>query len=931
MLKDLVYLSGIDEAYSEYVGLKDDIFFLFEIIKELDKRIFNYKKISCNFTYNDIAKFTDDLLSEEKYADIQASLRRQFKYIMVDEYQDSLINSLLKHTEEVDSHLFCVGDVKQSIYAFRNSKVELFRNRQALYENDLDSSSTVIHMNKNYRSGKNLLNDINYLFINYMRIDNGKINYLDLNEQLHYDDDKNVYNLKYDDFKVKRYLPKFDTNKYIEARMIASDIKRKVESGYLVYDKANKIRPCKYSDFAIIVRTKKGFNMYQKLFYENGIPLNLKVDDVLTEVDAIIVLQTIFALVDYRINKTENADIKHLFASLARSYIYEYSDELLHNILTSKSLDSIYNDKIMKDINEFVSMNKDNFFDAIFLNAINYFGIIKKLNKIGNLSDNVNKIESLYDLVLNQKNNGEGLRDFVELFKTLSKNRIDLSGITNYENDNAVDMMTIHASKGLERKVVYLPTYYNKQPKGPSDKPDYIFSKELGIILPNYLNEINYQTILYEFYDKLLEENTEDDDEFVRLMYVAFTRAENTCIIVGKENKGLYDVYANLPYYYEIDKEFLEKYRVTISSDLIDEYNDSVNNIIDGYDLKKLDLSQLDEYQIDYYHKVFDTLLYSLHSYHFDVIDRINEIMISHYVKILRELKVEDMHNKLALMYGFKLGFYDINSFDELYEKICYLNELNEGEEDDDSDEEDLTDITESELKVTLENFISSIVDKGSINDARYLVYAFDNPKFYFEQNYSYYGFIDSKEYIIPDNLSEKGSKPNINIDSYTLNDDLIEYEDKKAFRASIKIASDEEKEIREKLDYGIYLHHLLELVDFNTLDTSFIKENKDRELIEKALKLPVFSNIKKAKVYREYGYYDNLYDTIGSIDLLYVLDGIYYIIDYKSSDIDKEGYITQLHTYQRNVMEKFNIDSSKIKLYLVSIEKSIYKEVEVE
>lgn len=916
LLPKVFEVYDLNTLYEEYYSFKDDISLMLEIIKKIDEKVFDYKKISGNYTYNDISKFTNDLLTNEKYYDIQEALRNQYKYIMVDEYQDSndyqesLIDSLISLCKSgKQSHLFCVGDVKQSIYAFRNSNVELFRNRQTLYSND-NTDNIVINMNYNYRSGEGLINDINYLFSNYMRLDNGGIDYTLNGEKLHYDKDKNVYSKKYDNFKIERILPRFEGGKEFEANAIVSDIKNKIENKYLVYDKKEGIRPCRYSDFAIIARTKNGFTMYQKLFYENNIPLNIILKDELTNIDAVIMLQSLFNLINVRMNNDENGDIMHLFASVARSYIYEYSDDSLHKILVDKSMKSLYDDKIMKDVDSFIKKNKDNEFDIIFLNAINHFKVIEKLNLIGNVIDNVNKIESLYNLVLNEINNGEGLNEFIELFKTLSKNNLKINTETNIENSNAVDMMTIHASKGLERKIVYLPTYYNKSPN-KSDGTDYIFSKKLGIILPNYLKEGEPTTILNSFYDVLSKESKVESDEFVRLLYVAFTRAENTCYIVGNETSGLYEVYDGLPYYYEIDNEILDKHNSIIGVDLIDKYYNSIKYISDSCNIGRISIDSLDENQINIYNYMFNKYFTNIVNYHNNTVGLIMDRLGNYYIDYINNSP--DIITYICKIYGLFTGYNDINDLDDLTVKL--YGELN-----------DINRVKTHEKALLFYNGLEA--KPNSQVNLRYLSYVVDSPKYLVECNFSFYGFKDNKRYIDIDNLSKNDNIPNIDLSNYAIDNEEIKFDKLISSRASIKLSTDEEKEIREKLDYGTYLHHLLELIDFKTKDTSYIKDIKAKELIDKTLKLEVFDDLDKASVYKEYEYYDNLYDTVGSIDLLYIKDGIYYIIDYKSSDIDKEGYINQLHTYQRNVMEKFNIDSSKIRLYLVSISKQSFIEV---
>ncbi|MBO4667411.1 MAG: PD-(D/E)XK nuclease family protein, partial [Bacilli bacterium] len=132
-------------------------------------------------------------------------------------------------------------------------------------------------------------------------------------------------------------------------------------------------------------------------------------------------------------------------------------------------------------------------------------------------------------------------------------------------------------------------------------------------------------------------------------------------------------------------------------------------------------------------------------------------------------------------------------------------------------------------------------------------------------------------------------------------------------------------------LTRGVYLHRLMELVDFVSKDTSFIKNEKDRKLIDNVLSNPVFDDLSKAKIYKEYGYFDEAMQTTGFIDLLYFKDNECYIVDYKSRSIDDEAYERQLRVYQRNVQYLFNINKEHMHLYLLSLSENRIKEVKPE
>ena len=149
-------IEDVDAEINKLKYFKDDISILLEIIKKLNKKLDDYKRITNSFEFNDILLMAVSLLTNPKYEKEATKIRKQFKFIMVDEYQDTndfqeaIIDSLLLPKEDgTSAHLFCVGDAKQAIYAFRNSKVELFTNRQKAYSGGEDNQ--VILMHKNYR------------------------------------------------------------------------------------------------------------------------------------------------------------------------------------------------------------------------------------------------------------------------------------------------------------------------------------------------------------------------------------------------------------------------------------------------------------------------------------------------------------------------------------------------------------------------------------------------------------------------------------------------------------------------------------------------------------------------------------------------------------------------------------------------------------
>ena len=171
-------------------------------------------------------------------------------------------------------------------------------------------------------------------------------------------------------------------------------------------------------------------------------------------------------------------------------------------------------------------------------------------------------------------------------------------------------------------------------------------------------------------------------------------------------------------------------------------------------------------------------------------------------------------------------------------------------------------------------------------------------------------------------------------IDQLPVDDSIITFPTIIKERASKQRHYDESVEDTipdQVLTRGVYLHRLMELVDFVSKDTSFIKNEKDKKLINNVLSNPVFNDLGSAKIYKEYGYYDETLQTTGFIDLLYFKDNECYIVDYKSRSIDDEAYERQLRIYQRNVELLFNINKEHMHLYLLSLSENRIKEVQPE
>ena len=106
------------------------------------------------------------------------------------------------------------------------------------------------------------------------------------------------------------------------------------------------------------------------------------------------------------------------------------------------------------------------------------------------------------------------------------------------------------------------------------------------------------------------------------------------------------------------------------------------------------------------------------------------------------------------------------------------------------------------------------------------------------------------------------------------VDDTILEFPVRVKERASKQPVVEEDPAMTAALDRGVALHRYMELLDFKTLDLSYIQDPKDRRLMERVVSIPVMAAAKGANVYPEYGYYDTQLETSGFIDLLYEKDG---------------------------------------------------------
>ena len=509
---------------------------------------------------NDVMDFSDlerkmlDLLKQEE---IINDFHNTYKYIFVDEYQDinpmqdELINTLLSNS----GNLFMVGDVKQSIYGFRQSTPELFIQAYKNYKENT-ALGTAFDMNINFRSAPEILRFNNEIYSYLMTEQAADIDYANTSqfkpkredfpktqavEILIADTDHEPNNLAEQGiYNIKTHLnPSTTISPHtMEINLVVEKIRGLIGSEF--YDSSTKqIRKLEYSDIAILSRDIGGEKVQElaKTLNQNNIPVSIIKKTNLKESEGVNKILSLLRIINHTAG---DIDYAYLFTSPLVNIDY---NELLQ-IHTNHKL-SLYENLI-----EYINNNNDNLSVKIKygFNLCDELRIVSSTLNVAELIDVILNKYHLRQYLLASPKGHEQVNILDEFLSTLSseekvlsiskfidlveKNLDSVNETISRDSINSVTIQTIHASKGLEYPVVIL---FNsgKQFRYIKDSSDLNFDLDLGIGMEYYdLNARKRQESPTRYAIKLKNREKSYKEE-LRLLYVATTRAKNKLIITG--------------------------------------------------------------------------------------------------------------------------------------------------------------------------------------------------------------------------------------------------------------------------------------------------------------------------------------------------------------------------------------------------------------
>lgn len=527
----------INDIKNDIYSTKDTVLTILDIIKEFLLEIEKYKKENDIYTFNDISKLSIKILKENE--NIREELKNSFKEIMIDEYQDT--NDVQETFIGMisNNNVYMVGDIKQSIYRFRGSNPEIFKEKYSNYSKDIGGYK--IDLIKNFRSRSEVLDNINKIFCLIMDYNLGSAEYSVSHQMVYgntaYDTEK-VNGFNYN-FRVLEYLNKQKESGFsdieVEIFTIAKDIKNKLDNNFQVFDKEDgKLRNATYNDFVIILDRSKYFDDFKKIFEYFDIPLTILKDGKLNSTTDILLIKN---LVDFIIKIKEDVydiDFKYDFISIARSFLYEYSDEYIFDIVTNNKIKetTIYNDlsTLSDKLNSYTS-------SLLFNDILDVTDFYNKLNKVGDYEEVNVRLKTINSLSSSLSSLGLSIMDFRDYLTDIIENDEDIKYATYTKEGNSVKILTIHKSKGLEYPICYFADL-DHEFNTSELKDKFIVDKKYGLIVPSNLEEID-NSLIKEMYK--YDFNREEVSEKIRLFYVALTRAREQMIIVlpDKETRTL--------------------------------------------------------------------------------------------------------------------------------------------------------------------------------------------------------------------------------------------------------------------------------------------------------------------------------------------------------------------------------------------------------
>ncbi|MGM9891814.1 helicase-exonuclease AddAB subunit AddA [Limosilactobacillus sp.] len=527
--------------------------------------------------FNDLEHYAYQILTppedQPDWQELVAKLKQHYQEIMVDEYQDTnrLQEAILRRLTDQDRHnMFMVGDVKQSIYRFRQADPSLFLTKYQRYRQD-DQGDEAIVLGENFRSMKNVTDFTNLLFSQLMGADVGEIDY-DEDAHLKYaatdydtaDNQPQPTEIMLYDANADQSAPHEDEKLAGELRMVGMRIKQLVENGDQLFDRqSGQMRPVSYGDIVLLERTKSINNTLMAEFSKLDIPLTVHDVESYFQATEVRVMMALLRLID-----NPHQDIP-LVAVLRSPLVGLTTDELAFIRLQNRTADYYTALRTFRqnypqhhlqsagllagpgDPIKQLAKKVSHFLDelATFRQTAQQQSLVDLIWQIYNTTGYLDYVGAMPGGAQRQANlhafyqrahdyeqtSFKGLYQFIRFIEKMQEHDKDLGVAPTQLAQDTVNVMTIHGSKGLQFPIVFLidATHgFNHQATRETAVVDAVNKVGIEYTDPN---RVCYDTPQRQAIISQVQQGERAED--LRVLYVALTRAEQRLFITGSFNE----------------------------------------------------------------------------------------------------------------------------------------------------------------------------------------------------------------------------------------------------------------------------------------------------------------------------------------------------------------------------------------------------------
>ena len=518
------------------------------------------------FEFADISHYTIDIL--ENFPQVREAYQERFHEVMVDEYQDT--NHIQERMLELLSNghnRFMVGDIKQSIYRFRQADPQIFNEKFQRYAQNPQEGKLIL-LKENFRSSPEVLSATNDVFGRLMDQEVGEINYDSMhqlvfaNTKLTPNPDNKAEFLLYDknDSGQEEEESDADTKLTGEMRLVIKEIL-----------KLHQEKGVAFKEIALLTSSRSRNDQILLALSEYGIPVKTdgEQNNYLQSLEVQVMLDTMRVI--------HNPLQDYALVALMKSPMFSFDEDELARLSLQKAEDKVQENLFEKLVNAHkqaasqkelihtdLAEKLNQFMDILdswrlYAKTHSLYDLIWKIyndrfyyDYVGALPNGPARQANLYALALRadqfEKSNFKGLSRFIRMIDQVLEAQHDLASVTVAPPKDAVELMTIHKSKGLEFPYVFILNMdqdFNKQ-DSMSDVilsrqnglgVKYIAKVETGTVEAHYPKTIKLSIPSLTYTQNEKELQLASYSEQMRLLYVAMTRAERKLYLVGKGSR----------------------------------------------------------------------------------------------------------------------------------------------------------------------------------------------------------------------------------------------------------------------------------------------------------------------------------------------------------------------------------------------------------